>query len=418
MATESFNTLIQELTQDISAQVHQQVQGTVTQMVRDQVEQMITPDMIQSLIASRVNQIIDQYVPDLSEFERKIAMTSDSIAGGLAPQAQQILENTLAGEIGKIDIAERVQQYIVRTMTGNPEINLFPDDCIPGRSIQVDSLRITGDNIQGGVIARFASTGLDDQASGCQMTIMDQGTVFENTLYAPAMEVRGDLTVDGALVIRGGMESNTDAFRSIVAQTAAAVADSIGPELLDRHQDRVFELIRTQGVELGQLSINGQEIFAGRTMTAAIVNSHLETVGVLRDLQTQGETLLCETLYTTQRRVGINTMDPATALTIWDEDVEIGIGKQQKDTARIAMPRRQRMVLGSNGNDNLAVLPDGSVQINTLRIGNVSITSGSSPPSHTAAPGHIVINENPTLGGPMGWISLGDARWANFGIID
>jgi len=29
-----------------------------------------------------------------------------------------------------------------------------------------------------------------------------------------------------------------------------------------------------------------------------------------------------------------------------------------------------------------------------------------------------VFNSNPSLGGPLGWVSLGDARWANFGIID
>jgi len=29
-----------------------------------------------------------------------------------------------------------------------------------------------------------------------------------------------------------------------------------------------------------------------------------------------------------------------------------------------------------------------------------------------------VFNANPTLGGPLGWVSLGDARWANFGLVD
>jgi hypothetical protein len=219
-------------------------------------------------------------------------------------------------------------------------------------------------------------------------------------------------------VIRGGMDANSTAFRSIVTQTADTVRDTIGPQLLDKHQDRVFELIRTQGIELGKLTINGQEIFSGRSMTSAIIDSQLQTVGMLRDLQTQGETLLSETLYTTQRRVGVNTMDPATALSIWDEEVEIGIGKQQKDTARIATRRDQNLIIGSNGKDNLRILPDGSIQSDAVTIGRVTITSSPTPPSYNAQRGSIVINENPNLGGPLGWVSLGDARWANFGIVD
>jgi hypothetical protein len=116
--------------------------------------------------------------------------------------------------------------------------------------------------------------------------------------------------------------------------------------------------------------------------------------------------------------VGINTMDPATALSIWEEEIELGIGKQQKDTARIATPRAHRLVLGSNGHDNLNIQPDGSVQADQMKIGNVGITSSPTPPSHNATRGSIVLNENPNVGGPMGWVSLGNAAWANFGIID
>jgi len=326
--------------------------------------------------------------------------------------------NMVSGQLAQVNVPELVQNYVVKTMTGGTKIDLFPPDCIPGSSIKSDTLRVSGDNVAGGVIKNFASTGIDDQASTCQMTVMDQGTVFENTLYAPRVDVRGDLTVDGALVIRGGMDANSTAFRSIVTQTADTVRDTIGPQLLDKHQDRVFELIRTQGIELGKLTINGQEIFSGRSMTSAIIDSQLQTVGMLRDLQTQGETLLSETLYTTQRRVGVNTMDPATALSIWDEEVEIGIGKQQKDTARIATRRVQNLIIGSNGKDNLRILPDGSIQSDAVTIGRVTITSSPTPPSYNAQRGSIVINENPNLGGPLGWVSLGDARWANFGIVD
>ena len=62
--------------------------------------------------------------------------------------------------------------------------------------------------------------------------------------------------------------------------------------------------------------------------------------------------------------------------------------------------------------------PDGAVTVKQIRIGNVLFSSSPNPPQYTAQRGTIVFNEQPNLGGPIGWVSLGDARWANFGIID
>jgi phage baseplate assembly protein gpV len=415
---ETFDKLIQDLTQDITVKVHNQVQEVIGRLVAEQINQLVTPERITEVITNCVNNNISQYIPDLSAFDQRINATTDGITAGLNERANRMVLEFVAQQVNQVDVPILVRDYVLKQMTGNQANTFFPENSIPGSAIAIGSLRLTGDNVSGGVIKSFASTGIDDQASSCQMTVMDQGTVFESTLYAPRMDVRGDLTVDGQLIIRGGMDSASGAFESIISQTAARVQETIGPNLLDRHQDRVFEKIRTEGVELGKLTIGGREIFNGRMMTAAIVDSQLETVGVLRDLQTQGETLLCGTLYTTKSRVGINTMDPATALSIWEEEVELGIGKQQKDTARIATRREQRLVLGSNGKDNLIVLPDGSVQANRMTIGNVTLSSSPTPPSNDAPRGSIVFNENPNVGGPMGWVSLGNAAWANFGIID
>ena len=53
-----------------------------------------------------------------------------------------------------------------------------------------------------------------------------------------------------------------------------------------------------------------------------------------------------------------------------------------------------------------------------IAIGDISIGSSDTPPNNNQPKGTILFNSNPSLGGPMGWVSLGDARWANFGIID
>jgi hypothetical protein len=111
-------------------------------------------------------------------------------------------------------------------------------------------------------------------------------------------------------------------------------------------------------------------------------------------------------------------MDPATALSIWDEEIEIGIGKKSQNTARIATAREHTLVLGTNKQDNITLTPDGVATIPKLRIGNMLFSSSATPPNYNAPRNTVVFNEFPNIGGPLGWVSLGDARWANFGIID
>ena len=76
------------------------------------------------------------------------------------------------------------------------------------------------------------------------------------------------------------------------------------------------------------------------------------------------------------------------------------------------------MIVGSNGKNNLTLTPDGATTVNKINMGTMSFAVGDMPPSDNQPKGSIVFNSNPSLGGPLGWVSLGDARWANFGVID
>jgi hypothetical protein len=413
---DNFNNLIQNLTQDIAVQVNDQVRVLVAETVRKHINSMINEDSVSRIITECVNQNIDRYKPDLSVFEKRVVTTSENIAANLNHRADRLVVDLVSQEVSKVNIPVLVRDYVVNQMIGNTSNSFFPDECIPSSAINLTNFKISGDHVSHGMIQNFSSTGIDDQATSCRMTIMDQGVVFENTLYAPKLDIRGDLTVDGTLTIRGGMDADSEAFKSIVTQTVAVVAND--KSLLDSHQNRVFERIQSEGIEIGKLKIGGVQIFEGQKLTSAIVNSQLETVGRLRDFQTQGESLLSETLYTTNRRVGINTMDPTNVLSIWDEEIEFSVGKQQKNIGRISTNREHSLVLGSNGHDNIVLTPDGLATVKKMKIGNIVLGSSPTPPSYDAPLGVIMFNENPSLGGPLGWVSLGQARWANFGIID
>ena len=415
---DSFGTLVNDITEQILSQVHSQVQTVISESVNQRLAEMITPAVIDAAVASRINQNIEKYKPDMSAFDKRIQLSGDRIINSLTETATAKMTELVSAQLRNVDIGSIVNSKISSLMDVNNKHYPFVDSSIPGSAIDINSLKISADNIHGGRIRSFSSTGIDDKSSGCQVTILDAGTVFENTLYATRLEIKGDAVIEGNLLIAGQIPKNSVTYQNIIKDSADLAKQTIGPELLDQHQDRIFEKLRIEGIDLNKISIGQKTIIDGTTLTNAVVNSQLQTVGLLRDLQTQGETLLSGTLYVSNKRMGVNTMEPSSALSVWDEEVEIGIGKKKQDTAFIGTVRAQRVVIGSNNQNNIILEPNGNTVVEKLQVGNISIGSSPVPPTHNLPKGAIVFNENPNLGGPLGWVSLGDARWANFGIID
>ena len=416
MVNDSFNNLINDITQQVLQQVQTQVQSVIVDHVNQKINELTNGNDIKAIIFSRINENLHHYTPDLSQFENSLQDVGTQIINRLNTTADAKINEIISARISSVDVDEIIYSFISSKLDKLSDHFPFKDCSIAGSAISADGLKITGDNIEGGVVKRFASTGIDDQATQCQVTILDQGTVFENTIYAGKLEVKGGATIDGDLTILGKITNNS-AYQQIIQDASVEVQTQIGPNILDQFQDRVFERIRDEGIDLTRIKIDGREIVQGDRLIN-IINSQLQTVGVLRDLQTTGETLLTGTLYTNNQRVGINTMDPTTALSVWDEEIEILFGKHSQGVARVGTARDQALILSSNKQNNITLTPDGVTTVPQLRIGNMLFSSSATPPHYNAPRGTVVFNEQPNLGGPLGWTSLGDAKWANFGIID
>lgn len=414
---DSFNNLINDLSQQVLEQVQQQMHSVVNNAINQRLNDALSGDVIKQMVLARVNDSLIDFTPDLSQFENSLQIASDQIIENLNLKVDTHISEKITQRINAMDVTSSIEQFISKKLEATTDKLPFREFSIPGNAVDPTLLKISGDNIVGGVIQKFSSTGIEDQSSSCQITVLDIGAVFENTLYAGAVEVKGGATIDGDLTILGRVTDNP-AYRQLVADVSEDTKTTIGPELLDMHQEHVFERLRTDGINLSKIQLDGKVIIDGDRLTSAIINSQLQTVGILKDLQTQGESLLSKTLYTNNKRVGVNTMDPKTALSIWDEEIEIGIGKVRQDVAEIGTDRNHTLILSSNKQNNITMTPDGVTAIPKLKLGNMLISTAPTPPHYNAAKGTIVFNEQPNIGGPLGWVSLGDAKWANFGIID
>lgn len=331
-------------------------------------------------------------------------------------QIQDIVEKQVSATVKQIPLQTLFQNLFATNLA--TEQFEFPDASIPALAIKQTDLAITGNQINGGIVQNFGSTGIDDKATACQLTIMDEVTVVENNLLTKDLTVKGTTTIEGDLNVTGSMPKDSALYISIVADATENVRSGLNQAVFSGFSDLVFKQIKEQGIDLARITVNGQEVVNGPNLSNGIVSSNLQKVGTLKELQVTGETLLGQTLYVSGKRVGINTLEPSQALTVWDQEVEIGFSKLQENTAILGTPRNQTLVVSANGKKNLTLNIDGSVTANRINLGSVTLDSSDRPPADDQPLGTIIFNSNPSLGGPLGWVSLGAARWANFGIID
>ena len=117
------------------------------------------------------------------------------------------------------------------------------------------------------------------------------------------------------------------------------------------------------------------------------------------------------------KRVGINTMEPSDALTVWDQEVEVVIGKHKTQEGYIGTRRGQNINIGANNKVGLTVCTDGRVIINKLQLMGRTISENDSVPGFAAKQGDIVLNSKPKVGNPIGWICLDGIKWGSWGVI-
>jgi hypothetical protein len=333
------------------------------------------------------------------------------------------LKGSLEKEISKTISAEVINRVISAELT--PIIsNIVQYQIehrlakIPHSQIDFAGLSIAGDHIKGGIIENFGSTGIEDRASSVQLTLMNDAAAFEGAVHAPSLRVRGAVTIDGDLIVRGDVPTDSPMFENLVAYSSQRVQENLNQELFQGFSNTIYNNISEKGLELDRITQGGRDVIRGNQLGYHIVDSNLQRLGQVRDLQTVGEALLSNTLYVTERRVGVNTLDPSAAFVVWDEECEIVLSKRKQDTAYVGTQRHQKLVVGSNSKENIVLDTDGAVQISALTVGKTQMTSADAVPNYEGSRGQIVWNEIPDSGGAIGWVCLGGTRWAGFGTIE
>jgi hypothetical protein len=416
-----YNNALAGLVESLSEQILASVQERINTEVANAISKAVSPERIDTLVSEAANRAARiaaaEYKPDLEQIDKALSASAANIVQNISATAERIVNETAKAHVNGLDINLITQNAVSKLLDDKLKDFKFPEKSIKSSAIDFDQT-ISGDYVNGGIIHNFASDGIDDKARSIQVTVLDTHTVVENELLTRKITIKESSTFEGDIHLNGNVVLTSPGFVSVVNAARDQVKSDLNQDLFTTYSDLIFNKIRTDGIDLNRVTLNGEEIVVNNSLSGGITSSNLKRVGVLDDLQVKGEMLVAGSFFVGHQRIGINTLEPTYALTLWDEDAELIMGKKQGGIAQIGTTRNQSVMLTANMKNNLLLNPDGSVTISQLNMGTMSFTSAAQPPTYNAPKGSVVFNASPSLGGPLGWVSLGDARWANFGIIE
>lgn len=316
-------------------------------------------------------------------------------------QLQKIIEHALTSSAVEVSLDYRLKTAI-------KEYLQHSGVSVSAKDVNWQGFKFSPNMIGEGVIDTFASTGITDEASQTQFCVMDHATVVENRLVAKQLDVMDRLEVKN-ITVTGNINTDIPAFqmmRDEIKQEAwlqmAQLVDSLKTSFVSIKEDALY--------------LGNKPLMTTNSLSPAIQNSNLRSVGILKELVVAGEVDMADTLFVGKgKRVGINTTEPSHALDIWDEEVKLSFGKQSKNTAMISVQRGNKLVFEVNDGVPLSIDSDGNVCVESVKLNNRTWKYGQ--PNHSGTKGDIVWNDNPQIGQPIGWVCMSGTNWAGFGEI-
>jgi hypothetical protein len=125
-----------------------------------------------------------------------------------------------------------------------------------------------------------------------------------------------------------------------------------------------------------------------------------------------GTANLNETLAVHKKRVGINTEEPDMALSLWDEEVAISVGKIKNQTGYIGTTRKQGIAIGVNRTAAVEIDENGLTAVKKIQVGQHRISHGTEVPNYSGTRGDIVFNANASVDDSVfAWQCLGGFKW-------
>jgi len=252
--------------------------------------------------------------------------------------------------------------------------------------------------------------GIADQTTQVQLTLMDETTVVENKLTTRNLDVVDTMQV-GNLVVTGLINTDNFSWKELANSISQQTLEKINDQWRDSLIKQISEQIKIAGIDFDQVTIQGEALVQEGRLSSHIKQSNLQTVGELSSLSVKGAASFHNTAHVVNRRLGINTQEPEMALSVWDEEIAVLVGKHRDRTAYVGTKGAHGIVIGVNRSAQIEVDADGLCTIKKLRVGSHKISHSNEVPGWSGTKGDIVFNSNPGADRVFAWVCLGAFRW-------
>lgn len=272
------------------------------------------------------------------------------------------------------------------------------------------------DRFQARFKENFRTNGILDAATKNELAVSNDMVVVQSTLVTRDLAVDNGARFKGSvdiqdLTVRGTINTDNQSWDDIATRAGDKVMASLTEQWKSELVQQVLNAAKTSGIDFANIRINGEELVTGNTLSAKVLETSIETTGVLKNLKVAGHTELNNTLTVNQRRVGINTQDPEMALSVWDEEVSLIAGKLAPQKAFVGTSRMTGLALGINRVPQIEIDIDGLTTVKKLRVGQHRISHESQVPGYSGTKGDIVFNSDPKPGSAFAWVCLGGFKW-------
>lgn len=260
-------------------------------------------------------------------------------------------------------------------------------------------------------VKNFASSGIMDQATQNQIDITDQSTLVKNHLLATNLEVSDSIMVNN-LAVRGSINVDNTAWDGLATHISQRTLDALTDSWRDQLVSDVADKISRSGIKFDQIFMGDHKLVDGNQLSSNITESALQSVGSLKTLIVSGAAHINNgTVNVLNQRVGINTDAPEKALSIWDEEVSVVIGKHKLNQAYLGTNRDQALAIGVNREPQIEINTTGLTTIKQLQVGLHRISHATQVPGWSGTRGDLVFNASPDASRVFAWVCLGAHRW-------
>lgn len=388
--------------------LEQQIIGFVQDRITARFSNIGTlPDLVATVEHKVGEMFASGFVPDLNSY-----VDQDKIRQTVDLAVERFVENTISNLSVDPQWVTKIETLIAQR-TEDRLRNLLRDVDLNAKISQ--AIMENKDQLITAIKRDFRTAGIVDQSGSTQLTVMDGVVVIEHETVTHDLtvehnvKIKGDVLVQGDLGIQGRINTDNQTWQDLSRHVGNVTYDRIKQDFASELIATVIDAAKT-GIEIENITVDGHPLVTGDTLSAGVVNSNIKRLGTVENLEVSGTTNLAKTLTVQKNRVGVNTQEPDSALSVWDEETNLALGKYSKNTSFIGSNRKQNLVIGVNRQNHIEVDGDGMVTVQQLRIARNRLSWSTEVPGYSGTKGDIVFNTNAS-DGIFAWVCLGAFRW-------